>query len=144
MEKKFLGFPLPTRLSGEVDRLFEELIHRPWGVGRSTKVDAWSPQLDLYETDTAFILEADLPGVKQEDVSIEVENHELVLHGKRACEHVTTEGNFHCRERQEGEFTRRLRLPASVDQDHIRAEFGNGVIRVTLPKIAHPTTEDTP
>jgi HSP20 family protein len=144
MEKKFLGFPLPTRLSGEVDRLFEELIHRPWRVGRSTKVDAWSPQLDLYETDTAFILEADLPGVKQKDVSVEVENHELVLHGKRVCEHVTTEGNFHRRERQEGEFTRRLRLPASVDQDQIRAEFGNGVLRVSLPKIAHSTTEVTP
>jgi HSP20 family protein len=144
MEKKFSGLSLPTRLSREVDRLFEELIYRPWGFGRPAKGDEWSPQLDLYETDTAFILEADLPGVKQEDVSVEVEKHELVLHGKRACEHVTTEGNFHCRERQEGEFTRRLRLPASVDQDQIRAEFGNGVIRVTLPKIARPAAEDTP
>lgn len=142
MEKKIPGLSLPTRLSREVDRLFEELIHRPWGVGRPTKVDEWSPQLDLYETDTAFILEADLPGVKQEEVSVEVENHELVLHGKRVCEHVTTEGNFHRRERQEGEFTRRLRLPASVDQDQIRAEFGNGVLRVTLPKVTHPQAED--
>jgi HSP20 family protein len=97
--------------------------------------------LDLYETDTAFVLEADLPGVKQEDVSVEVEKHELVLHGKRACEHVTTEGNFHCRERQEGEFTRRLQLPASVEQEKIRAEFGNGVLRVTLPKTAQQKPE---
>jgi HSP20 family protein len=144
MEKKFPGLSLPTRLSREVDRLFEELIYRPWGVGRPTKVDEWSPQLDLYETDTACILEADLPGVKQEEVSVAVENHELVFRGKRVCEHVTTEGNFHCRERQEGEFTRRLRLPASIDQDQIRAEFGNGVLRVTLPKIAPPPAEDTP
>jgi HSP20 family protein len=125
-----------------VDRLFDELIYRPWGFGRSARGEEWTPQLDLYETDTAFVLEADLPGVKEEDVSVEVENQELVLHGQRACEHVTTQGNFHCRERQEGQFTRRLRLPASVDQENIRAEFDNGVLRVTLTKIARPEAED--
>jgi HSP20 family protein len=142
MDKKDSVWSLPTRLSREVDRLFDELIYRPWGFGRPAKGDEWSPQLDLYETDTAFVLEADLPGVKQEDVSVAVENQELVLHGQRACEHVTTQGNFHCRERQEGQFTRRLRLPASVDQEKIRAEFANGVLRVTLTKIARPEAED--
>jgi HSP20 family protein len=136
MEKKIPGLSLPTRLSREVDRLFDELIYRPWGFGRPAKGDEWSPQLDLYETDGAFVLEADLPGVKEEDVSVEVENHELVLHGKRVCERVLTHGNFHCRERREGEFTRRIRLPESVEQEKIRVEFGNGVLRVTLPKIA--------
>jgi HSP20 family protein len=142
MDKKDSVWSLPTRLSREVDRLFDELIYRPWGFGRPAKADEWSPQLDLYETDTAFVLEADLPGVKEEDVSVEVENHELVLHGKRVCEHVTAQGNFHCRERQEGEFTRRLPLPESVDQEKIHAEFANGVLRVTLPKIARPEAED--
>jgi HSP20 family protein len=142
MDKKESVWSLPTRLSREVDRLFDELIYRPWGFGRSARGEEWIPQLDLYETDTAFVLEADLPGVKEEDVSVEVENHELVLHGKRTCEHVTTQGNFHCRERQEGQFTRRLRLPASVDQEKIRAEFANGVLRVTLTKIARPEAED--
>jgi HSP20 family protein len=144
MDKKDSVWSLPTRLSREVDRLFDELIYRPWGFGRPAKADEWSPQLDLYETDTAFVLEADLPGVKEEDVSVAVENHELVLHGKRVCEHVTTLSNFHCRERQEGDFTRRLRLPESVDQEKIRAEFANGVLRVTLPKLARPEAEDNP
>ena len=63
MANKDSWLPLPVqRLSQEVDRLFDELIHRPWGFGRTS--DEWNPQLDLYETDTAFILEADLPGIR--------------------------------------------------------------------------------
>ncbi len=54
MEKKIPGLSLPTRLSREVDRLFDELIYRPWGFGRAAKGDEWSPQLDLYETDDAI------------------------------------------------------------------------------------------
>jgi HSP20 family protein len=120
-------------LSQEVDRLFEELIYRPWGFSR-TKEEEWSPQLDLYETDTAFILEADLPGVEEKDVLVEVENNELVLQGQRGFERATTRDHFHCHERRAGHFVRRLQLPSSVDQGQIHVKFGNGVLRVTLPK----------
>jgi HSP20 family protein len=126
--------PRPAELAQEVDRLFDELIHRPWGFARST-ADLWSPELDLYETDTAFILEADLPGVKDQDVSVVVEQGELVLRGTRSATHTTTQGTFYYNERRSGSFARRLRLPTSVDQDHIRAEFTHGVLRVTLPKV---------
>lgn len=135
MAKKESRSSLPAqRLSQEVDRLFEELIHRPWGFSR-TNVEEWSPQLDLYETDAAFILEADLPGVKKQEVSVAVEKGDLVLQGQRSFERVTTAGNFYCRERRAGHFVRRLRLPASVNQEQIRAEFRNGVLQVTLPKL---------
>jgi len=134
MAKKESWLSLPVRLSQEVDRLFDELIYRPWGFNR-TGEEEWNPQLDLYETDTAFILEADLPGVKEKDVSVEVENHELVLQGQRSFERMTTQDCFHCSERRSGQFGRRLRLPTSVDQAQLRVEFGNGVLRVTLPKI---------
>jgi HSP20 family protein len=127
--------PLPFRqLSQEVDRLFDELIHRPWGAQHT--VEEWNPQLDLYETDGAFILEADLPGVKKQDVSVSVEEGVLVLRGRRSAEHLRTEGNFHYHERRSGQFHRRLRLPAFVDQEKIRADFRNGVLRVTLPKLS--------
>jgi HSP20 family protein len=136
MAKKESQVSLPVqRLSQEVDRLFDELIHRPWGLGRAS-VDEWSPQLDLYETDVAFILEADLPGVKKQEVAVTIENGDLVLQGQRSFERVTAEGSFYCRERRAGHFVRRLRLPASVGQAQIRAEFRNGVLRVTLPKLA--------
>ena len=134
MAKKESRLSPAMRLSQEVDRLFDELIYRPWGGGRAGE-DEWQPQLDLYETETAFILEADLPGVKEQEVSVRVENHELVLAGHRAFERETTQDCFHCHERRAGRFTRRLRLPTSVDQAQIRAEFGNGVLRVTLPKL---------
>lgn len=127
----WLPLPFP-QLSQEVDRLFDELIHRPWGARRAA--EEWNPQLDLYETDHAFILEADLPGVKKQDVSVTVENGELVLQGTRTAEQVRSRGNFHYRERRSGHFLRRLRLPASVDQTQIRAEFRTGVLRVTLLK----------
>jgi HSP20 family protein len=137
MAKRASWLPLPVQqLSDEVDRLFDELIYRRWGVGRPTAAaEEWEPQLDLYETDTAFILEADLPGVKKQDVSVEVEDSDLILQGRRAVERIRTEGNFHYRERRSGQFLRRLRLPASVDRTQIRAEFRQGVLRVTLPKM---------
>ncbi len=134
-KKEEAWLPLPVQqLAQEVDRLFDELIYRPWGVGRTA--EAWNPQLDLYETSDAFILEVDLPGVKKQDVSVTVEAGELVLQGKRSAERIRTAGNFHYRERRSGQFLRRLRLPSSVDQERIRADFRQGVLRVTLPKLA--------
>ena len=129
---------LPTpfqQLSQEVDRLFDELIYRPWGVSRAQE-PAWTPQLDLYEDASAFVLEADVPGVQEKDISVSVENDDLVLQGKRSFERVCDDEHFYCRERRSGNFVRRLRLPTSVDQDKIHAEFRNGVLRVTLPKIS--------
>jgi HSP20 family molecular chaperone IbpA len=56
----------PMHLSHEVERMFDEMIHRPWGFCREMR--GWNPSVDLYETDEAFILEVDLPGVRPEDV----------------------------------------------------------------------------
>src|SRR5215204_7476783 len=134
MAKKEPWRVLPLRLSQEVDRLFDEIIYRPWGFGRSA-TEEWTPQLDLYETETALILEADLPGVQEKNVSVEIENDELILAGERTFERVTTSGSFHCSERRAGHFIRRLHLPASVNREEIRAEFINGVLRVTLPRV---------
>jgi len=135
MAKKDPWLPAPfQQLSQEVDRLFDELIHRPWGVSRSQEA-TWTPQLDLYEDASAFVLEADVPGVQEKDISVTVENSELVLRGKRSFERICDEESFYCRERRSGEFVRRLRLPTSVNREKIRAEFHDGVLRVTLPKI---------
>jgi HSP20 family protein len=136
MAKK--GNWLPLQLPQEVDRLFDEIIHRPWGSNRIAA--EWNPQLDLYETEQAFILEADLPGVKEQDVSVSVENGDLVLTGSRTFEQIRTSGNFYYRERRAGHFVRRLRLPASVDQTHIHATFRDGVLSVTLPKVSPERT----
>jgi HSP20 family molecular chaperone IbpA len=76
-ESEFISFPL--RLTEEVERLFDEMIHRPWGFCR--EIRGWNPSVDLFETTDALVLEADLPGVKAENVKVEVKDGELVLQG---------------------------------------------------------------
>ena len=128
----------PIHLPHEVERLFDEMIHRPWGVCR--EVRGWNPSVDLYETEDAFVLEADLPGVKAEDVKVEAENGDLVLRGARVIEKRQTNGQFHTMERSSGTFTRRITLPQSTDKQAIEAEFHDGVLRVTIPKAIRAKT----
>ena len=122
----------PMRVSHEVERLFDEMIHRPWGFCR--EIRGWNPSIDLYETSEAFVLEADLPGVKEEDVTVNVENDDLVLQGWRSLEKSHSDGRFHTMERSSGHFVRQMKLPESVEKDAIKAEFKDGVLRVMLPK----------
>jgi HSP20 family protein len=132
MPKEEKDFYFPLRLPEELERLFDEIIHQPWGICR--ELLGWNPPIDLFETPEAFVLEADLPGVKEEDVKVAVEGDDLVLQGKRSFRQARNGGKFHCRERFFGEFVRRMRLPESVDKDKLNVEFSNGVLRVTLPK----------
>jgi HSP20 family protein len=128
---------LPTpfqEATQEVDRLFDKLIHQRWG-GRRGSLEDWAPQLDLYETKTAFVLEADMPGVNKQNAVVTVENGDLVLTGIRSVTHTRQGSNFFHQERRSGQFERRLQLPASVDPERIRVTFRNGVLRVTLPKM---------
>jgi HSP20 family protein len=122
----------PIHLSQEVERLFDEIIHRPWGFCR--EIRGWNPSVDLYETTETFVLEADLPGVKAVDVKVEVQNGDLVLEGQRSLEQNETHGRFHTMERSSGYFVRQIKLPESVDKENIQAEFKEGVLRVILLK----------
>ena len=126
----------PMHLSREVERLFDEIIHRPWGFCRDVR--GWNPSLDLYETADAFILEADLPGVKADDLQIDIENNFVVLRGWRSLDN-NRDGRFHTMERSSGYFMRRMELPESVDQDAVQVEFCEGVLRVIMPKSKRST-----
>jgi HSP20 family protein len=142
MPKKQNGLiSFPMRLSHEVERLFDEMIHRPWGFCRDVR--GWNPSVDLYETAEAFILEADLPGVKQEDVKVEMQNGDVVLRGWRSLEKSHRDGTFHTMERSSGQFIRRITLPESIEKDGIEAEFQDGVLRITLPKARKKRGEAT-
>ena len=123
----------PMRLSHEVERMFDEMIHRPWGFCR--EIRGWNPSVDLYEIAEAFILEADLPGVRSEDVKIEMQNGDLVLQGWRSLEKNHSDGRFHTMERCSGRFIRRMKLPDTVNRSAIQVEFKDGVLRVVLPKV---------
>jgi HSP20 family protein len=130
-ENEYISFPL--RLTQEVERLFDEMIHQPWGFSR--EIRGWNPSMDLLETIEAFILEADLPGVKAENVKVEVKDGELVLQGWRSFEKSHSNGRYHTMERCFGHFVRRMKLPQSVVENDIQVEFRDGVLRAILPKL---------
>ena len=118
----------------EVRRLFRELIHQPWG-GRGTSVrSAWQPRVDMCETAEAIIVEVELPGVRREDVRIEVEGDILHITGERHTAAERQERNYYRAERSYGRFERQLRLPGTVAREAIRAEFDAGILIITLPK----------
>jgi HSP20 family protein len=94
----------------------------------------WTPRMDLMETDDHYRLRADLPGISKEDVSITVEDNRLTIRGERKHESKTEGENVVRSERAFGQFYRMLRLPASVNENKIKASFTDGVLSVELPK----------
>jgi len=131
----------PMHLPREVERMFDEMIHRPWGSCREMR--GWNPSVDLYETADAYILEADLPGVSSDDFRVEIENSDLVLQGWRSLEKKHDDGQFHTMERSSGHFSRRIKLPESVNKKAVNAEFRDGVLRVVIPKSKETSQETT-
>ena len=94
----------------------------------------WEPPVDIQETEKEYILKADLPDVKKEDVKVEFEDGVLTVEGERKQEKEEKGKRFHKVERSYGKFVRRFVLPTEVDGGHISAEFKDGVLNVHLPK----------
>jgi HSP20 family protein len=120
-------------LQEEVNRLFSTNMTRPFGdegIGRG----AWNPSVDIYENKDQIVLEAELPGMKQEDFELTVENNVITLRGERRFEKFDDADNYHRVERSYGAFTRSFTLPQTVSSEGATAEYSNGVLRVTLPK----------
>jgi HSP20 family protein len=92
----------------------------------------WSPAADVEETDTAFVIEAELPGVTRENVSVEVSEGEIAIHGK--IDEKEHEGVLHRRARRTGSFEYRLSVSQAVDAEKVEAKLENGVLTVTAPK----------
>jgi HSP20 family protein len=122
----------PEPFSREVDRLFDAFF------GGETQASArrWVPPMDLVEAEDHFLLKADLPGLSEEDVSIEVQDGTLSISGERNAEHESRERGWYRVERSFGSFNRSLTLPDGVDSDAISAHFDRGVLEVRIPKPA--------
>ncbi|HEY6552801.1 MAG TPA: Hsp20/alpha crystallin family protein [Vicinamibacteria bacterium] len=95
---------------------------------------AWSPAVDIYEKDGNIVLKAELPGIDAKDVDVSVENNILTLRGERRFDQEVQRENYQRVERSYGAFTRSFTLPTVVDTEKIKAEFKDGVLRMTLPK----------
>jgi HSP20 family protein len=95
---------------------------------------AWSPAVDIYEKDGNIVLKAELPGIEAKNVGVTVENNILTLRGERQFDQEVQRENDQRVERSYGTFTRSFTLPTVVDTEKIKAEFKDGVLRMTLPK----------
>ncbi len=126
----------PLRLSFDVDQqidhLFDELIHEPWGHRPSSGI--WQPAIDVIETEAGYELEADLPGVRPEDIDLRVQDNVLSIRGRRDIVEISRTARSVCVERAQGQFSREFRLPFPVNTAAIQTHFENGILRAILPK----------
>ena len=128
----------PTRdlmqMREEMDRVFNQFLRRGDGEEATWGQGVWAPPVDIYETDDAFLLKADLPGFTKDDVTIEMQQNRLIIRGERKRETETKEDQYHRLERAYGRFERAFWLPTTVDAEKIQATFKDGVLELRLPK----------
>jgi HSP20 family protein len=120
-------------IQNEMNRLFGTVFDAPTPSNGNT-LRRWMPAMDLVETEEHFVLRADLPGLAEEDVTLEVEDNVLTVSGERKAEHETTKEGYHRVERAFGSFSRSLTLPEGVDAEAVSANFDRGVLEIRIPK----------
>jgi HSP20 family protein len=120
----------------EMNRLFNTFFDTSGGGNgpSTTALRRWIPAMDLVETADEFVLRADLPGLSEKDVSIELEDNVLTISGERKAEHEERKEGYYRVERSSGSFSRSLTLPKGVDPEAVRANFDRGVLEVRIPK----------
>ena len=133
---RFEPFRDLVSLQGRMNRLFDESFrgleghsqHEDWAQG------AFTPAVDIYEHDGTIVMKAELPGVDAKDVDIRVENNVLTLRGERKFENEVKKESYQRVERSYGSFSRSFTLPNAVDTENIKADYKDGVLRLSLPK----------
>jgi HSP20 family protein len=137
-------FALMRRVAKDMDRMFES-----FGFGRGRfaprlwsdvperfgepELAVWAPEIEVFDREGEFVVRADLPGLKKEDVRVEVTENALILEGERRKEHEERREGFYRSERSYGRFSRAVPLPEGVDTEKVEAEFKDGVLEVRLP-----------
>jgi HSP20 family protein len=106
--------------------------------GDETNFIRWAPRVDIVEVNGTYELTADLPGLKKDDIKIEIHDNVLTLRGEKKLEEEKKDKNYRLCERYFGEFVRTFTLPENVNKDGIEAEFKDGVLTVAIPKVEKP------
>jgi HSP20 family protein len=119
----------------EMNRVLNEAFGRGSTDESAWFSGAWSPPVDIYETDDALVMKAELPGFSRDDIHIEMKENTLVIRGERKREDEVKEGSYHRTERVYGAFQRSFLLPTTVDQEKVRASYKDGVLELRLPKV---------
>lgn len=127
--------PLAGSPFADVDRLFDSFFS---GSRNANVAQRWVPAIDLAETENELVLTADLPGLGEDDIEIEVKDGVLSISGERRDDRERTEGGFRRVERSFGRFSRAMRLPRGTDPDKVTANFDRGVLEVRVAKPEQP------
>jgi HSP20 family protein len=118
-------------LHEKMDSLFEDAILPRQDLVYS---GSWMPMVDIYETDDEIVVNAEIPGIDSEDITVKVSENSLIIKGERKLEKGLREENYHLIERNHGRFQRAFSLPVEVDHENAQAVFRDGVLEIVLPK----------
>ncbi len=120
-------------LQDRMNRLFED-ASRNWKSDEPASTTTWSPAVDIFETESEIVVKAEVPGMERKDITLNLENNVLTLKGERRFLKEAKEENYHRIERSYGGFSRAFSIPATVDEEKIRADYQDGVLKIVLPK----------
>lgn len=129
-----------TAMRAEMDRVFDAFLGPSFGrfplLSRREPEDVVVPSIDIRETASELVVEAELPGLEEKDVSVTLQEGVLTLQGEKKSEREEKKEDYHLMERSYGSFQRSFRVPDTVDADKTKASFEKGVLKVTIPKRA--------
>jgi HSP20 family protein len=124
-----------SALQERMNRLFSDVRAQAPVRGEEIVQGAWIPAVDIFETNEAIVLKAELPGITAQDISVEVKDNTLTLKGEKKFEKEVKEENYHRVERSYGSFQRAFTLPGTIHQEKVKAKFKDGILEITLPKV---------
>ncbi len=124
-----------SALQERMNRLFSDVRAQAPVRGEEIVQGAWIPAVDIFETNEAIVLKAELPGITAQDISVEVKDNTLTLKGEKKFEKEVKEENYHRVERSCGSFQRAFTLPGTIHQEKVKAKFKDGILEITLPKV---------
>lgn len=122
------------RMQDRMSRLFDEFFAPTLPNHEGLTLRNWTPSADLYEDDGNFVIKAELPGVDKKNIHVDVQDNVLILKGERTDDKEVKEDNFYRKEISYGSFERSFALPDGVDVEKIKADYNDGVIKITIPK----------
>jgi HSP20 family protein len=130
---------LLERFSDEMDRIFDDFgfgrswMSPRWSAWRGTSPGMWSPAIEVHQQDHDLVIHADLPGLKKEDLKLDISEDAVTIEGERRKETSGEEGGFYRSERSYGRFCRTIALPEGAMTDQAKATFANGVLEIRMP-----------
>jgi HSP20 family protein len=123
-----------TTLQDRINKLFDDSFPHQAHDDDSGHVGAWTPSVDMYETDCGVVIAVDLPGVNKEAVEVEIKDNLMTISGQRTTDPLCQATNYYRRERVCGKFQRTFSLHAMIAPEQIKARFKNGVLLVEIPR----------